>query len=453
MMKTEIEPEAERTVLRSEGEPDSREETVEVFLSTHHPLEILRKKEDLLEEILSSENMKRAWKQVKRNKGAPGIDGCSIEATGERLKTEWPGIKSLILNGGYRPSPVKKVVIPKATGGERTLGIPTVQDRLIQQAVAQVLVSYIDCTFEETSYGFRPGKSAQQAVLQAKEYVDAGFEYSIDVDIEAYFDTINQDRLMSQLKGMIGDQRVLNLIRAFLNSGTMEELERSGKDSGVPQGGPLSPLLANIYLDPLDKEMAKRGHRYTRYADDCCVFVRTERSAMRVLESVKRYLEKKLKLRVNEKKTAIRKGGKLLGFIVKREALCISPESIKKFKDKVRALTPIKGGRALENVLEELSKLIRGWGNYFKIQTANGVFRGLDSWICRRLRALKYESYKNGETRYKDFKRKGFGEHTSHTCAYSNSGSWSMALCMPMRILYSGKVLKRMGHISLNEMR
>ena len=449
MMNTKENQQPKRTSLSRKGESPSEIAPVAIDLVTHHKLEILRRKEDLLEEILSRKNMQRAWNQVCRNKGAAGTDGLSIEDTEKVLKTEWPRIKESLLNGSYKPTPVKEVRIPKPNGGERKLGIPIVKDRLIQQAIAQTLMKYIDDSFEDTSYGFRPGRSAKQAVLQARKHAVGGYEVIIDIDLEAFFDTINQDRLMSELKKKIGDQRVLNLIRRYLNSGIMTTLGREERAEGVPQGGPLSPLLSNIYLDALDKEAARRGHKYVRYADDCKILVRTERAGKRVMESIRKFIEKKLKLRVNEEKSGVRKEGQILGFVVSKRSLEIMPKALRRFKDKIRDLTPIRGGRSVESILEALAPVIRGWGEYFKIQTRKSSFKGIDAWIRRRIRALIYQSYKNGSTRYRAFRREGIGHHVAFTCAHANYGPWSMALCKPMRIIFSEEKLKDMGLISL----
>jgi RNA-directed DNA polymerase len=449
MMNTKENQQPKRTSLSSEGEFPSEIAPVVTNQVTHHKLEILRRKEDLLEEILSRENMQRAWKQVRKNKGAAGIDGLSIEDTEKALKTEWLRIKESLLNGSYKPTPVKEVRIPKPAGGERKLGIPIVKDRLIQQAIAQTLMKYIDESFEDTSYGFRPGRSAKQAVLEARKHAFRGWEVIIDIDLEAFFDTINQDRLMSELKKKISDQRVLNLIRRYLNSGIMTTLGREEKAEGVPQGGPLSPLLSNIYLDALDKEVTKRGHKYVRYADDCKIFVRTERAGKRVKESIRKFIEKKLKLRVNEKKSGVSKDGQILGFVVSKRSIEIMPKALKRFKDKIRELTPIRGGKSIVSVLETLAPVIRGWGEYFKIQTRKSSFKGIDAWIRRRVRALIYQSYKNGSTRYRAFRRERMSHHVAFTCAHANYGPWSMAMCKPMRIIFSDKKLKEMGLISL----
>jgi RNA-directed DNA polymerase len=412
---------------------------------TQHKLEILRNKEDFLEEILSEKNVLQALKHVCQNKGAPGIDGKTTQDLRQEFQKEWPFVRESILKGTYKPKQIRRVSIPKSNGGERILGIPSVMDRLIQQAITQRLVAYIDESFEESSYGYRPQRSAQQAAQKAKECMENGFEISINIDIEAFFDRVNQDRLMSQLKGLMKDQRVLDLIRKFLNSGILS--------TGIPQGSPLSPLLSNIYLDVLDKEMAKRGHCYVRYADDCKIFTRTVRSGERIMESVKHFIQKKLKLRVNESKSHVGKKSNFLGFVISKRYLSISPATIKKFKNRVRDLTPIRGGRSIESVINDLAPVIRGWGNYFKIAACKSTFRSLDSWIRRRIRALLYKGFKTGRRRYEVFQKGRFNEHVTYTCAYANAGAWAMSMCKPMRIMFSKDKLKNIGLVGLEELR
>lgn len=433
---------SERAKEGCEGEFPSGDRKAGKLELIKHQLEILRTNEQLLEEIVSTENMKMAWKQVSRNKGAPGSDGKDIAESAKILKSDWEKIKQDILQGNYKPQPSREVEIPKRNGGKRKLSIPTVIDRLIQQAIAQVLSKYINASMEEESYGYRPLKSAQQATLKAQHHMQEGYNEVIDLDIENYFGTVNQDRLMSQLKSLIGDQRVLNLIRKILNNGSKTR-------EGLPQGGPLSPLLSNIYLDPLDKELKKREHRFVRYADDVKIFVKSKRSTERVTKSIKKFLEKKLKLKTNDKKSKIGKECNILGFITNAKSIRILPEAIDHLKGKIREIVKIRGGKSITAVIKELSSLLRGWDEYYKIQTCKSKYKGINSWINRRIRALIYKSYKNGSTRYKEFKAYGMSEHVAYTCAYANYGAWSMALCKPMRIIYSGKRLHAMGLYAL----
>lgn len=404
---------------------------------TTHNLEILLPKTQLLEEILEAKNMHKAWQAVSSNQGAAGLDGMSIAEAKEELRQHWPSIKTSIMQGKYKPQAPREVKIPKGNGGTRQLSIPSVIDRIIQQAIAQVLSAYIDGSFATESYGYRPNRSARQAVGAAKRHIDAGNEIILDLDIADYFGTVNQDRLISELRKLIKDQRVISLIRSILTS--------SGKGGkGLPQGGPLSPLLSNLYLDPLDKELQKRGHKFVRYADDCRVFLRSEKSGKRVYKSIEKFLAKKLRLQLNTEKSGVSKKCKFLGFELKRNSVRISQEAIKRLKDKVREIVKIRGGKSVTSVLQELKPILIGWNNYYNIRLKN-QYRDLNSWINRRIRALLYKSFKNGSTRYKIFKRHKMSEHVAYTCAYSNYGPWSMALCKPMRIIYSGIQLASMG--------
>lgn len=422
---------------------ESRENTVTGLLPVlmTQKTKILRHKKNLLEDILARENMQAALRRVKRNKGCPGVDGMSTEELSEYLKLHWLRIKEELFKGSYKPSRLKEVEIPKSGGGKRKLGIPTAIDRLIQQALNQVLQEYVDETFSDSSYGYRPNRSAKEAVKRSKQYIDAGYEYVVDIDIEKFFDTVNQDRLMSCLKSRIGDQRVLNLIRKYLNAGHIVGL----KTVGMPQGSPLSPLLSNIYLDALDKELEKRGLKFIRYADDCSIYVKTQRSADRVMQNVSNYIEKKLKLKINQLKSKTGRDGELLGFKVNAKGIYVLPKKIATLKDKIRMLTPIRGGYSMVSMINKLSILLRGWYEYFKIATKVNAFKGLDSWIRRRLRACQYKQYKNGSTREVIFKKAGFSQNISHRCAYASAGSWAMALCMPMRIMLKNNRLEDMG--------
>jgi RNA-directed DNA polymerase len=437
-----------QTSDNSEGEILDQCQEVGGLELTSHGLEILRNNKQLLEEILETNNMQTAWKQVKQNKGAPGIDGLSIEASLEVLRSNWPAIKKSIEQGSYKPQGLRVVEIPKSNGGKRKLSIPTVVDRLIQQAIAQVLSKYIDGSFAQESYGYRPHRSAQQAVLKAKSHIDAGYTESIDLDIEQYFDSVNQDRLMSQLKATIVDQRVLRLIRKILNS-----ITSGNKGHGLPQGGPLSPLLSNIYLDPLDKELKKRGHRFVRYADDCKIFVKTQKSGIRVMSSITEYLRKKLKLKTHTEKSKVSNLCTVLGFIVNCKGIKIMPKSVKHLKDKIREIVKIRGGQSLRVVITKLKVVLRGWEEYYKIQTSKSIYQNLNSWLARRIRAKIYKDYKNGETRYKLFKSAGMTEHVAYSCAYSNYGAWSMALCKPMRIIFSRVRLRELDVYKLGDLR
>src|ERR1039457_3445602 len=346
----------------------------------------------LMEEVCERENLKAALRRVKANKGSPGVDGMTVIGIKDYLKQHWPAIREQLLNGTYEPKPVRRVDIAKPDGGVRKLGIPTVLDRFIQQAVMQVLQRQWDRTFSEYSYGFRPGLSGQQAVAQAQQYIAEGHGWCVDLDLEKFFDRVNHDKLMGQIAKRVEDKRLLKLIRAFLNAGVMENGLVSPSVEGTPQGGPLSPLLSNLVLDELDRELERRGHRFVRYADDSNIYVRSERAGQRVMESITRFITDKLKLKVNESKSAVAKPQerKFLGFSftsgkeLKRK---IAPKAITQFKERIREITAKSRGRSMEKVMEELARYVRGWRGYFGFCETPSVLRDLDSWIRRRVGA------------------------------------------------------------------
>lgn len=418
--------------------------------------ENLQTTSSLLEEILSRENMMKAYKAVKDNRGSAGVDGMKVSDMKIYLQNNWQHHKREILQGKYKPMPVKRVEIPKPNGGMRKLGIPTVLDRLIQQAILQRLQPEIDQTFSENSFGFRPGRSAHDAVKQLRSNVSRGYEYVVDIDLEKFFDTVPHDRLMTQLKRRIGDQRVLRLIRKFLNAGVLENGMLNKKLEGLPQGGPLSPLLSNIILDELDKELEKRGHKFARYADDCNIFVKSQRSGERVLKSISRYIETRLKLRVNREKSAVGKAEdrKFLGFtcrkLANRTTLHIADASVRKFKDKIRETTKIRGGKSFKTLLKELKPIIKGWRNYFVIANDSALFKKLDGWIRRRLRACAYSLMKNGKNRLAFFIKKGISYARAYKCAYSSRGIWHASRSDVMQQVLSNKVLKGYGLCQLS---
>ena len=384
----------------------------------------------LMEAICERENLIKAWKQVKGNKGSPGIDGMRVEEAGGYLKEHWPAIREELLQGRYKPQPVKRVEIPKAGGGKRKLGIPTVVDRIIQQAVAQVLEQEWDPTFSEHSYGFRPRRSAHQAVEQAQEYIREGYTIVVDMDLEKFFDRVNHDVMMGRVARRVGDKRVLKLIRGFLESGVMEDGLARATEAGVPQGGPLSPLLSNLLLDELDKELERRGLRYCRYADDANVYVKSERAGKRVMESLKKYLARKLKLQVNEEKSGVgaAKERKFLGFTIIEEGgepkRSISGRSLERFKERVREITGRSRGISLEDMVAELSKYVRGWRGYYGFCETPRVLRDLDKWIRHRLRCMVWKSWRRGRTRYKKLRQRGIGEKLAAMTAGSSHGPW-----------------------------
>jgi len=387
----------------------------------------------LMETICGRENMLEALKRVERNKGAPGVDGMGTAELRGHLRRHWEQIKSALREGTHKPSPVRRKEIPKASGGVRLLGIPTVLDRLIQQAVAQVLTLLWDHTFSEYSYGFRPGRSAQMAIEQARRYVEDGYTHVVDIDLSKFFDRVNHDRLMARLASRIRDKRVLKLIRAYLNSGTLVGgvIELAGE--GTPQGGPLSPLLANIVLDELDKELEKRGLRFVRYADDVAIYVRTPKAAERVKRSVSRFITGRLKLVVNEEKSEVSRPwhSKYLGFRITRfmgkTRTGVHAESLKRFRRRVREITARERGRSLEAVIGELNSLLRGWAGYFRPGLAATLAGELDHWIRRRLRAYVWKQWKLPRTRIRNLMERGTARRWAVAVGNTRKGAWRLS--------------------------
>lgn len=387
--------------------------------------------EQLMEEICQAENCKQALARIKSNKGSPGIDGMTVEKLPDYLKQHWAKVREQLLSGTYKPQPVKRVEIPKPDGGMRKLGIPTVLDRLIQQMVLQVLQRSWDPTFSTHSYGFRPGRSAHQAVAQAQQYIREGYGWVVDLDLEKFFDRVNHDRLMARMAQRISDKRVLKLIRRFLQAGVMENGLVSPVDEGTPQGGPLSPLLSNIVLDELDRELERRGHRHTRYADDCNIYVRSQRAGERVMESITRYLTTKLKLKVNQAKSAVArpKDRKFLGFSFTngREARRrIAPKAILRFKERIRELTCRTRGISIEQRAQELSAYLRGWRGYFGFCQTPSVLEDLDQWLRRRLRSVTWKQWKRGRKRFAELRTRGIGRDLAAQTAGSPLGPWRL---------------------------
>ena len=370
-------------------------------------------RDDLLGQVLARENLALAWKRVKSNRGSAGVDGLTIQATAEYLRTRWFQIKEMLQNGSYRPQPVRRVQIPKSGGGMRELGIPTVTDRLIQQALLQVLQPLIDPTFSEHSYGFRPGRRAHDAVLTAQRYVQEGYRVVVDVDLEKFFDRVNHDVLMDRLARRIDDKAVLRLIRRYLNAGVMGNGVVMERYEGTPQGGPLSPLLANVLLDEVDRELERRGHRFVRYADDCNVYVRSQKAGERVLNGLRKHYDR-LHLKVNETKTAIASafGRKFLGYCLWRSAgdvvkRAVADTAKAAFKRRIRQITCRSGGRSLEQVAEELRCYVPGWKAYFKLAQTPRVFRELDEGLRHRLRAVQLKHWRRGTTVYRELRALG----------------------------------------------
>ncbi len=368
---------------------------------------------ELWGQIWANQNVVKALKRVERNGGAPGIDGMTVEELRPYLREHWLEIRETLDEQSYKPQPVRRVEIPKPDGGVRLLGIPSVMDRFLQQAIAQVLTPLFEPIFSPHSYGFRPGRGAHDAVKQAQEYVQAGYEWAVDIDLEKFFDRVNHDMLMARVARVVKEKRVLKLIRAYLNSGVMVEGVVIETDEGTPQGGPLSPLLSNIMLDDLDKELEKRGHKFVRYADDCNIYVKTQRAGERVMESVKTFLEKKLKLKVNPKKSKVDRANrvKFLGFSFferKGEVLIrVASRSRERFCEKLRRLTKRTRTGKLEDVIQEINRYTMGWIVYYRLANTPSVYEKLDKWIRRRLRQMIWKRWKRGPTRYKELVKMG----------------------------------------------
>ena len=401
-------------------------------LAAKRPAESPAETERLMEEVVERENLKEALQRVKANKGSPGVDGMTVHVLTAYLKEHWPAIREQLLSGTYKPQPVKRVEIPKPDGGVRKLGIPTGLDRLIQQAVMQVLQRRWDRTFSEHSYGFRPGRSAHQAVAQAQQHVAEGHRWVVDLDLEKFFDRVNHDKLMGQVAKRVTDKRVLKLLRAFLTVGVMEKGLVSPVDEGTPQGGPLSPLLSNLVLDELDRELERRGHRFVRYADDCNIYVRSVRAGQRVMESVTRFISEKLKLKVNREKSAVARPQerKFLGFSLTRNRKPkrrIAPKAKVRFKQRVRELTWRTRGVSLEEMVRELASYLRGWRSYFGFCQTPWVLVHLDSWIRRRLRSVLWAQWKQVGRRRAELERAGVSREWAKKTACSNLGPWRLS--------------------------
>jgi RNA-directed DNA polymerase len=388
--------------------------------------------EGLMEEVCERENCKRALGRVKANKGSAGVDGMTVQQLPGFLKQHWPAIREQLLSGTYEPQPVKRVEIPKPDGGKRKLGIPTVLDRFIQQAVMQVLQERWDRTFSDHSYGFRPGRSAHQAVEQAQRYIAEGYRWVVDLDLEKFFDRVNHDKLMAGMAKRVSDKRLLKLNRAYLRAGVMEGGLVSPVDEGTPQGGPLSPLLSNMVLDELDRELERRSLRFARYADDSNIYVRSRRAGERVMESIGRFITTKLKLKVNQQKSAVARPWerKFLGFSFtwnREPKRRIAPKAVERFKERVRELTRRTKGVSIERMAEELARYQRGWIGYFGRCQTLSVLQGLEEWTRRRLRSVIWQQWKRGKVRFAELRKRGVGKDLAAKTAGSAHGPWRMA--------------------------
>ncbi len=426
-----------------------------MIITEEKPEMLLRKNLELMEEILNKENLRTAYETVLKNKGCAGVDGMTVEQLKEHLCENWKQIKQELLEGRYRPKPVKRVEIAKAGGGIRQLGIPTVTDRYIQQAVHQVLQKYIDPSFSESSYGFRPGRSAIDAIRESKKYVEEGNKGVVDIDMEKFFDRVNHDKLMSEMYKRISDVRVLKLIRSYLNAGVIQRGMFEETKEGTPQGGPLSPLLSNIVLDLLDKELEKRGHKFVRYADDCNIYVRTKKAGERVMKSVTDYIERKLKLKVNQEKSAVGEvqERKFLGFVLKemkgKLKIGISKPSLERVKERIREMTRRTRGISMEDVLLQLRSYLGGWVGYYGHVEIPSVMEDLNKYIRRRLRCYQLNLWGKGSGTFKALKAMNRIDHAARMVAWSSKGEWRTSAQQIVQTALNNKYLERQGFVPL----
>jgi len=402
----------------------------------------------LMERVVERSNLLAALRRVRSNGGSPGVDGMTVEALPHYLRRKWPKIREQLLSGTYRPHPVRRVKIPKPGGGVRKLGIPTVLDRFIQQALLQALQRDWDKTFSEQSFGFRPNRSAWQAVAQAQRYLRAGYSWVVDLDLEQFFDRVNHDQLMSRVRKRVSDRRILKLIDRYLKAGALTSEGWEATPEGTPQGGPLSPLLANLLLDGLDKELERRGHRFVRYADDCNIYVRSARAGKRVLASLTRYLERRLKLAVNEAKSAVDRPWRrtFLGFSFtwrQPNRRTVSMKALKNFQEQVRSLTKRTRGVSLSTLVRELRDYVRGWSGYFDFAEAKASFKELDSWIRRRLRCYLWKQW--GRHRYRELIRRGVSRELAWNTRKSAHGPWRLSRSPALAFALPGGYFDALG--------
>jgi RNA-directed DNA polymerase len=411
----------------------------------------------LWDQIFSRGNLYTALARVEANGGAPGVEGLTVEALRPYLKAHWLEIRAALDAERYRPEPVGRVEIPKPDGGVRLLGIPTVLDRLIQQAIAQVLTPLFDPQFSEHSYGFRPKRSAHQAIEAAQAYLEEGYEWVVDIDLEKFFDHVNHDALMARVGRVVTDRRVKRLIHLYLISGVMVEGIVVASEEGTPQGGPLSPLLSNIMLDDLDKELERRGHRFVRYADDCNIYVRSMRAGERVMNSVKQFIEKKLKLKVNERKSAVARAAqrKFLGYsFLKRKGVFlrrVATRSLERLKDKIRALTRRTTGEPLSRLIERVNRLVQGWMSYYRLADTPSVFQELDEWLRHRLRQLLWKRWKRPKTRYRELVSRGVPAFSAREAAGSGKGPWRLSASPPVHQALNNAYWRAQGLLSFSD--
>lgn len=408
----------------------------------------------LLERILARENMHLAWKRVAANKGVAGVDKMPVDDFERYAREHWPQICQSLLAGTYQPSPVLRIEIPKSTGGKRPLGIPTVLDRVIQQAIAQMLVPIFDPGFSDHSYGFRPGRSAHDAVKQVRTYICEGYRYAVDMDLAKFFDLVNHDVLMHRVARKVRDKRVLRLIGKYLRAGVMVEGRMQQTAKGVPQGGPLSPLLANIVLDDLDKELGKRGHKFVRYADDFVILVRSQRAGDRVMASIRTFLECKLRLKVNEEKSRVSKTNQIsfLGFIFKGKKICWSDKAFREFKRRVKRLTGRSWFVSMTYRLAKLAAYIRGWMNYYGLSEYYRPIPEIDSWLRRRIRMCYWKQWRYARTKIRNLLKLGTHPGVAIPMSLSRKGPWNGSRTLATQTGMTNQWLKEQGLISVKEL-
>jgi RNA-directed DNA polymerase len=410
-------------------------------------------KETIIERMVERTNMKAAYDRIVRNNGAPGIDKMTVDKLLPYLNKHWAAIKVKLLNGTYEPQAVRQVSIPKPNGGERLLGIPTVLDRLIQQALHQILNPYFEPEFSKYSFGFQAGKSAHQAVLQAKEYQTEGKRWVVDMDIRKFFDEVNHDRLIMRVKQRVNDKGLLQLLRKYLKAGIMVDGITTMREKGTPQGSPISPLLSNIVLDELDKELERRGHSFCRYADDCNIYVGSKRAGERVMASIRRFVELKLRLRINEDKSAVAKPCErtFLGYSVTEYGkICVPECTIQRFKSKTKRLIRQGRGRNVGRFIKDtLTPFIRGWMNYFRLTEVKTFAMELDRWVRRRLRNIIWRQWKKPLTRYRNLRRRGVSEEKSKSAMYNGKGPWWNSGAYHMNACFNNNYFEKLGLFSM----